>query len=81
MREPMTPTDRIILVCIYAASAAVSIAIIWATYTIAVPWIADQLQKQIDGQYDAYTWTTGIIQDGVEPVKLVRNGYTLYVWE
>jgi hypothetical protein len=70
------------MLCLYAVSAAVSILILWATVHIIAPWVVDRVQEYIDGQYtDALVSTAGIVQDGVEPVRLVRNGYTIYVWE
>ena len=82
MREQMTCRNIVQMLCLYAVSAAVSILILWATVHIIAPWVVDRVQEYIDGQYtDALVSTAGIVQDGVEPVRLVRNGYTIYVWE
>lgn len=80
MREPMTCFDRVLLVFIYATSAVIAVFLIWMFFHFTVPWIVDRIQEYIDRR-TAITWTIGIVQDGVEPVKLVRNGYTMYVWE
>jgi Fe2+ transport system protein B len=81
MREPMTDRDRVLLLCIYIISITIFVLILWAVYLFAVPWIADQLQKQIDGQYDVYSWSTGIIQNSPLPTVRVYAGYTINVWE
>jgi hypothetical protein len=82
MREPMTGSDRVIRVCIFAASAAVSILVIWATVHFAVPWIVDRIQEQIDDMtQDRISWTIGIIQESPTPRRVEYANHVEYVWE
>ena len=60
MREPMTDSDRVKLVCLFAASAVVSIGIICATVNYVVPPIRERFQEFIEWLYpNPLSWTTG----------------------